>query len=155
MMAAHRGVYGLWQQDGRLVLVRKTRGPYTGLLDLPGGTPEAGETTEQTLRRELHEETGVELTGVLRMCSFSIHVTADAEGLPIDLLHEGWIAEVQVTGTLRVDIVDEDVSGVVLADAPSREQLSPLAIEALLLFPPYAINVPGPRLNGDRGIPPS
>lgn len=49
----HSGVYGVWTQDGKLVTVRKARGPYTGLLDLPGGSPEPGESPEQTLRREL------------------------------------------------------------------------------------------------------
>ncbi|MGC4943390.1 NUDIX domain-containing protein [Kribbella sp. DT2] len=52
----HFGVYALWRQDARLVLVRKTRGPYDGLLDLPGGSPEPGESELATLRRELREE---------------------------------------------------------------------------------------------------
>lgn len=30
----HVGVYGVWRVEGSLVLVRKARGPYTGLLDL-------------------------------------------------------------------------------------------------------------------------
>ncbi|TDC21873.1 NUDIX domain-containing protein [Kribbella albertanoniae] len=55
----HFGVYGVWLQAGRLVLVRKSRGPYDGLLDLPGGSPEAGESEVDTLRRELREECGV------------------------------------------------------------------------------------------------
>ena len=48
----HFGVYGLWKQDDRLVLIRKLRGPYSGLLDLPGGSPECNETEDQTLARE-------------------------------------------------------------------------------------------------------
>lgn len=44
---------------GRAVLRRKARGPYLGLLDLPGGSPVPGESPEETLRRELIEERGV------------------------------------------------------------------------------------------------
>ena len=41
------------------MLVRKSRGPYTGLLDLPGGSPEHAESIIHTLSREIKEETGV------------------------------------------------------------------------------------------------
>lgn len=111
----HFGVYGLWRHTGKLVLVRKARGPYTGLLDLPGGTPERGESTHETLQRELREETGIELAGVRSAQPFSIHVQADASGAPIVLHHEGWIAEVRVAGRLCYTIGDQDVAGVVLA----------------------------------------
>lgn len=43
----HFGIYGVWRHEGKLVLVRKSRGPYTGQLDLPGGTPELGETAKR------------------------------------------------------------------------------------------------------------
>jgi len=56
----HMGVYGILLKDASILLVKKARGPYTGKLDLPGGKPEHGETPEQTLEREIIEETGVE-----------------------------------------------------------------------------------------------
>lgn len=136
----HFGVYGLWTHAGKLVLVRKTRGPYTGLLDLPGGTPERGESRHETLRRELREETGVELAHIVNTQPFSIHVTADASGTSIDFHHEGWISEVRVDGPLSYTIEDQDVSGVVLVERFPNEQISALAIEALRLFPTLAVS---------------
>lgn len=136
----HFGVYGLWTHAGKLVLVRKARGPYTGLLDLPGGSPERGESAHETLRRELREETGVELAHVVSAQPFSIHVKADASGNSIDFHHEGWIAEVRVDGSLSYTIEDQDVSGVVLVASFPNEQLSPLAIEALRIFPALAVS---------------
>lgn len=54
----HFGIYGIAQKDNKILMIKKSRGPYMGLLDLPGGKMEQGETTEETLRREIQEETG-------------------------------------------------------------------------------------------------
>ncbi|GAA3127601.1 NUDIX domain-containing protein [Kribbella aluminosa] len=70
----HFGVYARIRDGARLLLVRKTRGPYAGLLDLPGGQPEAEESWQQTLERELHEELGVRLPVAGEFTAFSIHV---------------------------------------------------------------------------------
>ena len=53
----HLGVYGLIIKDEKILLIKKVTGPYDGKLDLPGRTIEFGETPEETLRRELLEET--------------------------------------------------------------------------------------------------
>lgn len=58
----HLGVYGLIIKDRKIVLIKKHGGPYDGKLDLPGGTIEFGETPEETLKRELLEEIGIEVT---------------------------------------------------------------------------------------------
>lgn len=125
---------------GKLVLVRKARGSYTGLLDLPGGTTERGESTHETLRRELREETGVELAQVVSAQPFSIHVEADASGTSIEFHREAWIAEARVDGSLSYTIDDQDASGVVLVESFPNEQHSPLAIAALRLFPALAVS---------------
>ena len=36
----HHGVYAAHVDDGTLLTVHKSRGPYTGMLDLPGGSPQ-------------------------------------------------------------------------------------------------------------------
>ena len=52
----HLGVYGLIIKDNKIALVLKSRGAYTGKLDLPGGSFEHGERPEVTLKREIKEE---------------------------------------------------------------------------------------------------
>lgn len=55
----HFGVYGLIVENDKILLIKKVKGPYTGKLDLPGGTIEFCERPEETLCRELLEETGI------------------------------------------------------------------------------------------------
>ncbi len=51
--------------DGAILLTRRAIEPAMGMLDLPGGFIETGEDPEQAVKRELSEETGleIELTG--------------------------------------------------------------------------------------------
>ena len=57
----HFGVYGVCFQDGKLLCIEKTRGPYQHRFDLPGGSQEIGEGLTETLKREVLEETGYTL----------------------------------------------------------------------------------------------
>ena len=51
--------------DGDFLLTSRPAGKvYAGYWEFPGGKLEAGESVEQALRRELHEELGVEIGAV-------------------------------------------------------------------------------------------
>ena len=63
------GVGVLFRPDGAFLLTSRPEGKvYAGYWEFPGGKLEAGETVEQALARELHEELGVEVdpTEVIR-----------------------------------------------------------------------------------------
>src|SRR4051794_33325887 len=54
----------LIREDDALLLSTRPEGkPYPGYWEFPGGKIEAGETVEQALRRELHEELGITIAG--------------------------------------------------------------------------------------------
>ncbi len=54
-------VAGLLQQDGQLLACQRRRGSAFALKwEFPGGKVEAAESWEEALRRELHEELGIE-----------------------------------------------------------------------------------------------
>ncbi len=45
--------------DNKILLIKRSTPPFIGYWALPGGRVEAGETVEQTVVREVKEETGV------------------------------------------------------------------------------------------------
>jgi 8-oxo-dGTP diphosphatase len=55
------GVGGVVIADGRALLIRRRSPPLEGEWSIPGGMLEVGETIEEGVRRELAEETGLEV----------------------------------------------------------------------------------------------
>lgn len=53
------GVGGILVRDGKLLVVRKTYGPWKGLWTIPSGYVEPHESIVQTIEREVLEETGI------------------------------------------------------------------------------------------------
>jgi len=56
----------VFDDEVRVLLVRRAHPPFKGFYALPGGFVEVGETVEEACRRELIEETGVKV-GRLRL----------------------------------------------------------------------------------------
>ncbi|MBE6759822.1 MAG: NUDIX hydrolase [Ruminococcaceae bacterium] len=54
-----RSVAGVVLKDNKVLLARHTYGNGTGLLVIPGGYLEQGETPQEALKREFLEETGI------------------------------------------------------------------------------------------------
>jgi len=56
------GVGGVVIADGRVLLIRRGSPPLEGEWSIPGGTLECGETLIEGVRRELREETNLEVS---------------------------------------------------------------------------------------------
>lgn len=78
---SHIGVYGIYIKNNAVLLIKKSRGPYTGMYDLPGGKIEAGETIEECLKREFIEEVGCEITSQTFL-SENEYTTEEYKGKP-------------------------------------------------------------------------
>ncbi len=50
-------------KEGKILLIRLKKGPFKGALCIPGGGVEPGELSHETAKREVFEETGVEVSG--------------------------------------------------------------------------------------------
>ena len=129
----HYGVYGIWRQSGLVVAIRKGRGPYLGMLDLPGGSPQPGEAAIETLERELREECGVNKVAVSSWHPFEFQVDKSSFGESIEFQHGGLIALVTVQDEVHFIEGVEDVKGVELIDPTQHpvEEFTPTFTYAL------------------------
>ena len=75
------GVGALIFKGDRILMAQRGKPPLMGLWSLPGGLVEVGESLENAVRREVREETGLEVQplGVLEVFE---RIMRDAEGAP-------------------------------------------------------------------------
>lgn len=131
----HVGAYGFIIKNDCIALIKKARGGYTGLLDIPGGGIEHDETPVEALKRELMEEAGVTvksyelLTATSRTFKWQVK-----EDLTENLHHIGLLYKVEV----EEDNVKEEADGIdsngcnfYKIDDLSRNDLTPFTIEGL------------------------
>jgi 8-oxo-dGTP diphosphatase len=134
------GAYGICIDQGRLLLIHKARGPYTGLLDLPGGGIEWGEAPEHTVVREFAEETGLAVTvgGVAGVYHRVSEFLGDHKDRWVELHHMGFFYRVSPAAggaSISTDGDGLDSLGaewVPLTDLPP-DRISPLVMRALAL----------------------
>ena len=75
------GVGALIIENGRILLVERGGEPLKGYWSLPGGAVETGERLESAMRREIREETGLEVE-VLCLLEIFERIMLDEAGRP-------------------------------------------------------------------------
>ncbi len=101
------GVGGVVIADGRALLIRRGNPPLEGEWSIPGGTLEVGEMLLDAVRRELAEETGIEVR-VGDLIEVFERIFPDGEGQPkYHFVILDYLCEV-VRGTARAgsDVTD-------------------------------------------------
>jgi mutator protein MutT len=75
------GVGALIIEDGRILLVERGKEPLKGFWSIPGGIVETGEKLEEGIRREVREETGLDVEPYSMFEIFE-RIIPDVEGRP-------------------------------------------------------------------------
>lgn len=129
---SHIGVYGIYIKNNAVLLIKKSRGPYKGMYDLPGGRMETGETMEEGLKREFIEEVGCELTSQTFL-SENEYTTPDYMGKPFR--HFGTYFVVSLSSEdIKISPDGEDSLGAefVTLDKLDQVEVSPIAKPMIL-----------------------
>lgn len=135
---SHLGVYAIILSDDRqkILLVKKALGCYTGLYDLPGGGMDEGELPEDTLKREILEETGCRVTSYKQAGTVAFLHPFIKSDEHITLRHLGIIYLSHAVGEPLSTPAGGDSAGCewLSLDALSPSNSSPLVIEARKLL---------------------
>jgi len=109
------------EQDGRILLTRRSINPGRGLWTFPGGFVDFGETVTDGARRETFEETGlhVELTGLLNVYSYP--------GSPVIIVYNARVTGGELTPCAENDAFDwlkpSEIPWLALAFPSTRDAL--------------------------------
>ncbi len=114
-------------------MIRKGRGPYKGLLDLPGGKIEPGESFVEALHREFDEETGTKVLSHKSLCVSEYQCEWTSEG------EEKAFHHVALYNTVELDVANlkqgpdgHDSEGARWVTVPlSASDIAPIAHDAL------------------------
>jgi len=131
----HYGVYGLVIENNKILLIKKVTGPYDGKLDLPGGSFEFGERPEEVLKRELKEETNLDIRGYKSFDSDSVIVKWNNNNEIINVHHVGIFYKIidysnNIKKEINIEGLNDDSLGCDFYDIESlnKNNLSDIAI---------------------------
>ena len=106
------GVGAVIVQDGQVLIVKRKYDPLAGQWSLPGGGDELGETLEDSIVREMLEETGLDIE-VGPVIEVFDRITRDEQG---DVRYHFVLVDYLCWPTGGVLSADSDVADVVFAD---------------------------------------
>ena len=139
-LLSHFGVYALILSPAatHVLVIKKRLGCYTGLYDLPGGTMEPHELLEQTLLREVFEETSCTITAHRQLGTFSVIYPFKKDGEDLALRHIGAVYHADISGTPRetAEGTDDDSDGCIwlALDAADSANSAPFVLDAIACY---------------------
>lgn len=111
--------------SGQVLLLRRARDPGKGLLGLPGGFVDPGESLEGALRREFLEETSLVVRSLDYLASFPN--TYEYRGVITPVADAFFICQIESFETLKM--AEEEVQSFEFVQ-PTREHLDQMAFES-------------------------
>lgn len=102
----------------RLMVVRRSREPAMGTLDLPGGFCEAGEMIEEAIIREVREETGIDVS----VEKYLFNIPNDYEYKGIDLYPLDFFFQCRIKDMSHIEVDKGENSELLFL---SKEEINP------------------------------
>lgn len=135
VVKTHVGAYGILIKEEKIALVKKARGGYKGKLDLPGGGIEHTELPTETLKREIMEEVGINITDYELFDVTATNIKWEMEPKLWEDLHHVGILYIVDTEELNLksdaDGLDSEGAEWYNISDLQKNQLSPFAYYAL------------------------
>lgn len=129
------GAYGIFIKNEKIALVKKAGGGYIGKLDLPGSGIEHTELPEETLKRKIREETGIEITNYRLLDVTATNIKWEmAPKLWEDLHHIGILYTVESNESIlkeEADGLDSEGAAWYNINNLKQDDLTPFAFYAL------------------------
>lgn len=130
------GIYGIFFKGNRILVIKKSRGPYTGQYDLPGGGLQFEENIENCLKREFLEETNstVKEMILVGVNEYSCKYKKENGELK-DFHHVGIYYKVNIVfDKLKTSPDGQDSSGALFVNIKdlNKQNTSPIAFEMIL-----------------------
>lgn len=123
------GVGGIIFHEDRVLLIKRGMEPSLGQWSIPGGAVGVGETLEEAVRREILEETHLEVE-VLTLAKVLDRIFHDSDGRVVyHYVLVDFLCRCKA-GELRSDSDAEDARFVSLQDLPSY-QVAPIILEVI------------------------
>ncbi|MCQ2229656.1 MAG: NUDIX domain-containing protein [Bacteroidales bacterium] len=94
-------------EKGRVMLTRRARDPWKGMLDLPGGFVDPGESVEEAIKREMMEELGVGVLECRYLCSYPNKYIFS--GYQVHTTDMAFVCTIEPSGSLKAS---DDIDGV-------------------------------------------
>lgn len=132
------GAYALIIRKDKILLIKKSGGPYNGKLDLPGGTIEFCERPEEALKREMLEEVGINIKEYELFDADSVtfewpYKDVIIKGHHVGIFYKVLSYEGNIKSEIEIDEQNDDSLGAEFYEINSlkKEQLSYTAIMEL------------------------
>ena len=119
------GAYAFIHENSQVLLTEKSYGPYKGLWGLPGGAIEFGETPEETLQREIKEETAYSAQNFQLLTVVTDLGEYIEKEIALSYHHLGLIYQAELKGIIPGAIAEENIRWMDLKTI-DLNQLAPL-----------------------------
>ena len=133
----HIGAYGIIVKNNNIILIKKARGGYTGKLDLPGGGIEHTEVPEETLKREIMEEVGINITKCKLINVLANNITWNIKEDDYEDLHHIGVIYLVNTDDTKIkpepDGLDSNGAMCYPLDKVNLDELTPFAKQSLII----------------------